>query len=113
MTGTNPDMRFNISPWPVLTVFAMLLIGYCLAALHVAAGAGLWVKTRLTGSAGTATGIVVAAALAASSCFFIFTDPPAARVVFFALAGAGYMSLALVLASDERTRSWNLQRRFP
>ena len=101
ITGTNPDMRFNISPWPVITVFGMLFTGYMLAAFHLSAGAGLWLSSKLPGAGGVAAGAVVAAGLAALGAGLIFTEPPVSRLVTFGIIAAVYMVLARRLASEE------------
>ena len=103
ITGTDANMRFNISPWPVLTVFGMLLFGYCIASLHVAAGLGLWLSSRLKGAVGAGLGALTAAALAALASIYVFSDPPLTRVVLFAVLGAVYMLLAWSLAGGPRT----------
>jgi hypothetical protein len=102
ITGTDSDMRFNITPWPVVTVFGMLIIGYSLAALHIAAGAGLWVSTRSAGIGGIAAGAAVSAALAVACSFLVFSDPPVGRVLTFALIALAYMLIARQLATGER-----------
>jgi hypothetical protein len=103
VTGTNADLSFNISPWPVITVFGMLLVGFMLASLHIAAGSGLYASTRLSGAGGWLGGVLVAAVVAAVSSFLIFTDPSPARVLTFALLGAAYMALARWLTNPQRT----------
>lgn len=103
ITGTDSDLRFNITPWPVVTVFGMLIIGYMLAALHIAAGAGLWVSTKTAGITGIAAGAILAAALGVAGAFFVFSDPPAGMVFTFAIISLVYMVTARLLATGERT----------
>jgi len=40
ITGWEPSLQANLSPWPILTLFGFLLIGYLIASLHLAAGLG-------------------------------------------------------------------------
>ncbi len=63
VTGTNPELQWNLSPWPTLTLYGFLLVGLVLGVVHGAAGAGLlvrgmaptWARTALT--AAVATGV--------------------------------------------------------
>jgi hypothetical protein len=75
ITGTNPWMRFNISPWPVVSLFGLLLVGSWLAAVHGAAGVGSWLATRLGGMGGIALGTLAAAAVGGALSFAIFDSP--------------------------------------
>ena len=38
VTGTNPELAWNLSPWPTLTLFGFLLFGLMIGVIHVAAG---------------------------------------------------------------------------
>lgn len=49
ITGTNPALQANLSPWPIITLFGLLLIGYFLGVVHLAAGVACWVWSRLSG----------------------------------------------------------------
>ena len=60
-TGTDPSLLWNVSPWPALGVFGLLLVGSAVATLHLAAGLGAW----LQGRAGRAAGLIAALALGA------------------------------------------------
>jgi hypothetical protein len=100
ITGTDPDMRFNISPWPVITVFGMLFFGYALAAFHVSAGAGLWLAARRPGLLGLALGGILSALLAALGCTLIFSEPGVTRIAFFGAVGLAYMLLAHALGAE-------------
>ncbi len=75
ITGTNPLLRFNISPWPVVSLFGLLLVGSWLAAVHGAAGLGSWIAARLGGAGGLALGTLAAAAVGGALCFVIFDSP--------------------------------------
>ncbi len=100
ITGTDADMRFNISPWPVITVFGMLFFGYTLAAFHLGAGAGMWLAALRPGLGGLALGGIVSALVAGVGCMLIFSEPTAARIAVFAAIGAAYMALARALGGD-------------
>jgi len=43
VTGTNPELQWNLSPWPTLTLYGFLLVGLVLGVVHGAAGAGILV----------------------------------------------------------------------
>jgi hypothetical protein len=63
-TGTNPELRFNISPWPVVTVFGFGLLAPLIAGLLacVALGLAAW-RVRSSGVALSVVGLVAAAVL--------------------------------------------------
>jgi hypothetical protein len=64
VTGTNPELQWNISPWPTLTLYGFLLVGLVVAVAQLAARVGL--LARGPGGAGrTALAALVAAALGA------------------------------------------------
>ena len=73
VTGTNSSIQFNISPWPVLTLFGFLLIGATIAALHLAVGTAVWLRARLAGWLGVSAGLLAAAAVAGTAGAFIFS----------------------------------------
>ena len=75
ITGTNPQLFANISPWPVLTLFGLLFFGYAFALLHASAGASVWFQGRLSGTAGRAAAIASAAVLAVLLSWLVFQDP--------------------------------------
>jgi hypothetical protein len=77
VTGTNSRMQFNISPWPIVTLFGFLLAGATVAALHAAAGAATLVRARLPGGFGVAAALVAALLIAGFAAAFIFTAPGA------------------------------------
>jgi hypothetical protein len=77
VTGTNSQMQFNISPWPILTLFGFLLAGATVAAFHAAAGAALLVRTRIPGGLGLAAALLSAALVAGFAAAFIFSSPRA------------------------------------
>jgi hypothetical protein len=82
VTGTNPRLQWNVSPWPTVTLYGFLLLGLLLGVIHLAAGVGLLVRGRAAGAARTVLAVAVAAALAA-----------ALRPIPFAKAGAIQLAL--------------------
>ena len=50
VTGTDPALRFAISPWPVVQIFGLELIGTCIGALVLGVGLGLFVSRTARGS---------------------------------------------------------------
>jgi hypothetical protein len=83
-------MRLNISPWPVVTLFGLLLLGSAIAAFHVAAGLGTWLAARLGGARGRVAGTLAASLLAAGLTQVIFREPGAETLLAAAVVGAGY-----------------------
>jgi len=65
VTGTNPALRLNTSPWPVVTLFGFLLVGLVLGVIHLSIGLGLFVRHALPGTRGLLVGGGLAALLAA------------------------------------------------
>jgi hypothetical protein len=90
VTGTDSSMRLNISPWPVVTLFGLLLIGSAIALYHIAAGLGTWLVARLGGARGLAAGVLAAGLLAAALTGLIRQDPGVGALVAAAIIGAGY-----------------------
>ena len=56
VTGTNPFLEWNLSPWPVITLYGFLLFGLLFGVIHLAAGLGLAARERLGGAPGLAAG---------------------------------------------------------
>jgi hypothetical protein len=90
VTGTASYMRLNISPWPVVTLFGLLLIGSVLAAFHVSAGLGTWLAARLGGARGLAAAALVAGLLSAALTRVIFQAPSVGTLLVMAIIGASY-----------------------
>ncbi len=65
VTGTNWSLRANFSPWPVLTMFGLLVFGYIAVSVHAATGAGTWIAARFGGSRILRVGVLASAVLAA------------------------------------------------
>jgi hypothetical protein len=105
VTGTNADMPFNVSPWPVVTMFGLGLVGSWIAATHVAAGTGLWLRDRFA-SAGPRAGLLVASLGAAvggaALSFWLFRAPDGGAIAVLTIAAAAY---ALVAAARHRGES--------
>jgi hypothetical protein len=58
VTGTNPELSFAVSPWPIVQLFALEFIAVWIAALWLGVGLGLLGVAR--GGAAVAVGILVA-----------------------------------------------------
>ena len=94
VTGTNPELAWNLSPWPTLTLFGFLLFGLMIGVIHVAAGLGLALRARLPGAAGAALAPLVAATAALALRGIPFERPSAARVAALAIPAALLATLA-------------------
>jgi hypothetical protein len=75
VTGTNSRMPFNVSPWPIVTLFGFLLAGGLIAATHAGSGAALWLRARLKGIGGYLAGAVVAWVVGFAAGTAVFTEP--------------------------------------
>jgi len=64
VTGTNPTLQWNLSPWPTLTLYGFLLCGLVIGVIQLSAGAGMALRGRAT-SGGRVAGAGAAAALVA------------------------------------------------
>lgn len=104
VTGTNSRIQFNISPWPVVTLFGFLLLGATIAALHAAVGAGTWLRARLTGWLGVIVGLAAAAVVAGAAGTLIFSARGGGIPVALAAVLLAAIGFALPEASPE-TRS--------
>ncbi|MCP4004500.1 MAG: hypothetical protein GY725_09925 [bacterium] len=101
VTGTNSWMRFNISPWPVVTLFGLLLLGSAIASFHVAAGTGAWIAARLSGRRGLTIGGLAAAVLAAGLSWITLRGAEAGALIVFALIAACYTLGRVWLGPDD------------
>ena len=107
ITGTNTEMRLNISPWPVVTVFGMLLLGMGLAALHIGAGAAIWVRGRMgPGGVGLAAAAATALVVGGVGALIPFSAPGAAQFAFMGVLSLVYALVTLALTdAEDRGRS--------
>jgi hypothetical protein len=94
VTGTNPTLQWNLSPWPTVTLYGFLLFGLLLGVIHLGAGVGLAVRARWTGAAGLAAGSLAAAALALALRRIPFEQTTALRLAALALPAALVVALA-------------------
>ena len=65
VTGTDPALRFALSPWPLIQVFGIELVAACLGAAVMGAGIGLFAVARARRGGGAALYLVGALAAAA------------------------------------------------
>jgi hypothetical protein len=110
ITGTNWELRANLSPWPVITMFGFLLFGYLAVVIHAAVGLGTLLRTRLAGPMSVSAGILLAAVLSGAAAGFIFSAPGLPALVVVGLCGA--LGAALVLARQSEpgetlARGWS------
>jgi hypothetical protein len=71
ITGTNPLLQANLSPWPLLTLFGFLLIGVVLGAVHFGAGLAEWASARRRGLLGLLLAAGLAAVVAAGATWLL------------------------------------------
>lgn len=102
VTGTNSDMRFNLSPWPVVTLFGLLLIGSALAAFHCAAGLGIWIAAQLGGTRGLVAAALVAGALMLALTLLIFRAPSVGTLLTLTSIGAAYALVRVRVGPESR-----------
>jgi hypothetical protein len=95
VTGTDPRLWANLSPWPILTLIGFLLLGYGIGALHLAAGAGGWVWSRLHGMLAPLAGLLVASVAGGMAGGMLFSGSVRAAVV----AGIAAAAYALIGAA--------------
>jgi hypothetical protein len=94
VTGTNPSLQWNLSPWPTVTLYGFLLFGLGLGVIHVAAGVGLLVRGRREDGPSLALGALVAAAVAVALHRIPFEQTTAVRLVALALPAALVVAVA-------------------
>ena len=100
VTGTNPSLPWNLSPWPTVTLYGFLLFGLLFGVIHLAAGLGLVVRARLPNARGVAVGALVAAAVAVALQRIPFAETTALRLAVLAIPAA----LAVLLAGRGASR---------
>jgi hypothetical protein len=102
VTGTDSDMRLNISPWPVVTLFGLLLLGNAIAVYHIAAGLGTWLTAQLGGARGLAAGTIAAGVLAAALVGLTRQDQAFGALVVTAIIAASYALVRSRLGPESR-----------
>lgn len=99
VTGTNSEMPFNVSPWPIVTLVGFLLVGATIAAAHTSGGAAVWVQKRVGGVGGFSLGIALSVIVGLVSGWIIFLDPR--NWVAVALIASVYALVCMVLATRD------------
>ena len=94
VTGTNPSLQWNLSPWPTVTLYGFLLFGLGLGVIHVASGAGLLVRGKRDGAASLALGALAAAIVAIALHRIPFEQTTVQRLVALAAPAAIVVVLA-------------------
>jgi hypothetical protein len=93
VTGTNPTLQWNLSPWPTVTLYGFLLFGLSIGVIHLGAGIGLLVRTRWDGAPGLALGALAAAAVALALRAIPFERTSPIRLAVLALPSALVVAL--------------------
>jgi len=99
VTGTNSDMPFNISPWPIVTLVGFLLVGATIAAAHASGGAAVWLQKRIRGVRGFALGSVLSVVVGLVAGWLIFSAP--GGWVAVAVIACVYALVCMVLATRD------------
>src|SRR5262249_39817423 len=94
VTGTNPSLDWNLSPWPTLTLLGFLLFGLVLGVIQRAGGVGILAGGRAPGVTRVACAVLVAAAAASLMRWIPFTTPRAAQIALLAAPAAALAALA-------------------
>jgi hypothetical protein len=100
ISGTNPELDWNISPWPALTLFGFLLFGLAIGAVHVAAGLGVAAGQRLGGAGRVGVAAGVAALLAVLLYWLPFARWSPGRMAALVLAAAVLAAWTASRAAD-------------
>ncbi len=100
ITGTNWSLRANFSPWPVLTMFGLLVFGYIAISVHAATGAGTWIAARIGGSRILGVGVLASAVLAALLTPLAFGAPSLVLAGLLFVIGAIAGAILLGRAED-------------
>jgi hypothetical protein len=104
ITGTNPSLRANLSPWALLTLFGLLLGGKLVGSFHAGAGLGQWVWARTPGMWAPLAGLAVAAIAAVVASLLVFEQAQTPLAVTAAVVAAGYaLAVCLRGRGAERT----------
>jgi hypothetical protein len=99
VTGTNSEMPFNVSPWPIVTLVGFLLVGATIAAAHTSGGAAVWLQKRAGGIGGFALGIVLSVIVGMVTGWIIFTAP--GNWIAVAVIASVYALVCMVLATRD------------
>ncbi len=96
ITGTNPDLFANVSPWPLLTLFGVLLLGRLLGLVHLAAGIGEWLSQRFGAGAGALVSALSAVVVCVAAAPLVVSDAFASGAPLVALAAVLTAPYALI-----------------
>jgi hypothetical protein len=99
ITGTDWELRANFSPWPVLTMFGLLVFGYIAAGVHGATGLGALIASRL-GSRVRSVAIASSAVLGALATPLVFSNPGLRGAVILAALAAITTAVVLRRTAD-------------
>lgn len=102
VTGTNPTLQWNLSPWPTVTLYGFLLFGLGFGVIHVASSAGLAVRGTRNGAVNLALGALAAAVVALALHRIAFEQATVLRLVALALPAALIVALAGRRAATRR-----------
>jgi len=96
VTGTNPELEWNLSPWPVITLYGFLLVGLVFGVIHLAAGLGLAIGSgsRFPGWRGVALAAVAAGLLAAGLRSIPFAVTDLVRMAVLSVPAAALAGIA-------------------
>lgn len=94
ITGTNPHLEWNISPWPTLTLYGFELVGLVLGVVYLAAGAGLLARGDRPAPLRAAAAAALAALLAAALARIPFSAIGPLALAVLALPAAAVAALA-------------------
>ena len=105
ITGTNPTLEWNLSPWPTVTLYGFLLVGLVLGVIHTSVGVGLAVGARRAGRGAIGLGAAAAAAVALALHRIPFDWTTPLRLAVVALPAAAIAALALRRAAPHPSRA--------
>jgi hypothetical protein len=101
VTGTNPRLEWNISPWPTLTLYGFQLVGLTLGTVYLAAGIGLLARGAPASRPRTLAAALLASALAAALVWLPFSQIGPLTIAVLALPAA---VIAAAVGRDPATR---------
>jgi hypothetical protein len=99
VTGTNPNLEWNLSPWPMITLYGFLLFGLVFGVVHLCAGLGLATRSALGGATGIVLGVLVATLLAT-----LLRNLPFARTDLLRIAVLAVPAAVLTVAAGRRRK---------